>query len=230
MACSSHALSPAQVRRICRCRRGSGGRACRPCACTAARSRGRHGPCVASGRTRAGEPDGGHRRPHRHRRLRVWLGPFDLFPTAPFVPAAHDASGLFHLAPPRIEGERSAERRLSRVRGATIRACEARGVPYDRDARLSALHRGDFRPGAALLGFGGDGRSGSIAASHSRPGRSARRAGPRRLPSLRCKPQPRAPLPAPPSGLASGRRPSMSRDGLIYSPRNKLSIERYCTY
>ena len=31
-----------------------------------------------------------------------------------------------------------------------IRASEARRVPMTRDARLSALHRGDFRPGAAL--------------------------------------------------------------------------------
>src|SRR6266508_2339479 len=50
--------------------------------------------------------------------------------------------------------QRGAERReganLSRLRGATNHACEAWRVPCDRDARLSALHRGDFWPGSAL--------------------------------------------------------------------------------
>src|SRR6266511_749103 len=50
--------------------------------------------------------------------------------------------------------KRGAERReganLSRLRGAPNHACEAWLASCDRRARLSALHRGDFEPGAAL--------------------------------------------------------------------------------
>ena len=55
---------------------------------------------------------------------------------------------------PRTEGR--AERRQAHYfigradRRATGHACEARRVPQRRDARLSALHRGDFGSGAAL--------------------------------------------------------------------------------
>ena len=103
---------------------------------------------------------------------------------------------LFPFSP---NGERSAEK------AQTCRACEARPTTLARRgarpagrARLSALHRGDFRPGAALLGFGGDGRSGSM--QRVTRGRVVVPGG--RVPGASrvcgCEPQPRAPLPAPP--------------------------------
>src|SRR5690349_5963025 len=62
---------------------------------------------------------------------------------ASFVPAARA------LKPSVIHPDRGVgERRQAHIR-ATL--CEAWRVPCDRDARLSALHRGDFWPGAALL-------------------------------------------------------------------------------
>ena len=54
---------------------------------------------------------------------------------------------------PKERGGRSADRRtisLSRLRDATDPHQRGAARPMTRDARLSALHRGDFRPGAAL--------------------------------------------------------------------------------
>src|SRR3979490_3038943 len=63
--------------------------------------------------------------------------------TALFIPATHSRPGLAQSPP--IEGW--AERRQAHIHD---HACEAWRVPCAWDARLSALHRGDFRPGAAL--------------------------------------------------------------------------------
>ena len=89
-------------------------------------------------------------------------------------------------------------------------ACEAPCVPCARDARLSALHRGDFglRSRASLTGLA----SGSVTASSSHPGPSARRAGPgasrgERLPAARRG----TPLLAPSSRRCSRRHPSGAR-------------------
>ena len=66
-----------------------------------------------------------------------------------FIPAARCCArvGLLHSHPPRPRGRWSAGEGaiclVSRSSGATCAS------PF-RDARLSALHRGDFRPGAAL--------------------------------------------------------------------------------
>ena len=55
---------------------------------------------------------------------------------------------------PRTRGGRSADRRtcsnVARVRRDLIRTRRGAARPMTRDARLSALHRGDFRSGAAL--------------------------------------------------------------------------------
>ena len=73
-----------------------------------------------------------------------------------FVPAARCCARVCPCirVRPRSRGGRSADRRTMFC----CRACEARLIrtrrgaarPMTRDARLSALHRGDFRPGAAL--------------------------------------------------------------------------------
>src|SRR3954471_17113814 len=77
-----------------------------------------------------------------------------------FVPAARCCArvGLYLFAsiPQEAQGEGWAERRQAHI--FCCRVCETRRVrtqrgaarPMTRDARLSALHRGDFRPGAAL--------------------------------------------------------------------------------
>jgi len=67
----------------------------------------------------------------------------------PLNPARGRRVSLFPFSP---TGSGAPRRRKpgSRLRSATIHAVEAWGVPCDRDARLSALHRGDFGPGAAL--------------------------------------------------------------------------------
>jgi hypothetical protein len=84
--------------------------------------------------------------------------------TASLVPAARCAR-LVNLVHPRTRGGRSADRRPGAAapgwpaashkhsdlcHAAGRGACEAPRAPQRRDARLSALHRGDFRPGAAL--------------------------------------------------------------------------------
>jgi len=89
----------------------------------------------------------------------------------------------------------------------TQRARRLRGAlrPMTRDARLSALHRGGFGLGAALLSpapppLALRPASGSVTASSSHPGRSAWRAGslpPEAAVTTRRR---RTPLPAPPSG------------------------------
>ena len=75
---------------------------------------------------------------------------------------------------------RSCEAPVGRAQRSTPGACEAPCVPCARDARLSALHRGDFwlRSRASLTGLA----SRSVTASSSHPGPSARRAGSQRLP------------------------------------------------
>ena len=85
------------------------------------------------------------------------------------------------LRAPGMRGGRSAERTSGACEAPVRRvsdtpgACEAPCVPCARDARLSALHRGDFglRSRASLTGLA----SGSVTASSSRAGPSARRAG-----------------------------------------------------
>src|SRR5262245_44819280 len=73
-----------------------------------------------------------------------------------FVPAARFCARVLLFSFPSTPNEGRAERRKAQVlccravgarRSALI---EARRVPRRRDARLSALHRGDFGPGAAL--------------------------------------------------------------------------------
>ena len=90
------------------------------------------------------------------------------------------------LRAPGMRGGRSAERTSGACEAPVRRvsdtpgACEAPCVPCARDARLSALHRGDFglRSRTSLTGLA----SGSVTASSSHPGHSARRAGSRGLP------------------------------------------------
>ena len=72
-----------------------------------------------------------------------------------FVPAARFGVRvcLYPFAPIPKRGGRSADRRtcvvVARARR-DFRAQRGAARPMTRDARLSALHRGDFRPGAAL--------------------------------------------------------------------------------
>jgi hypothetical protein len=83
--------------------------------------------------------------------------PFTLSNSAVFfVPAARCCARvlLFSFPSTPMRGERSAERRsisvVARFGARRSALVEARRVPRRRDARLSALHRGDFRSGAAL--------------------------------------------------------------------------------
>jgi hypothetical protein len=99
------------------------------------------------------------------------------------------------------------------------RVCETRLVrtqrgaarPMTRDARLSALHRGDFRPGAALPSpaLPPDPYSDAPRSQVIMPG--GRCPGPPE-PAVTSRGR-RTPLPAPPFRTVSGRRPSMSEDG-----------------
>ena len=98
------------------------------------------------------------------------------------------------------------------------RVCETRLVrtqrgaarPMTRDARLSALHRGDFRPGAALPSpaLPPDPCSDAPRSQVVVPG--GRCPGPPE-PAVTSRGR-RTPLPAPPFRTVSGRRPSMSED------------------
>src|SRR4051795_5570618 len=83
-----------------------------------------------------------------------------------------------------------------------------------RDARLSALHRGDFRPGAALPSpaLPPDPCSDAPRSQVIMPG--GRCPGPPE-PAVTSRGR-RTPLPAPPFRTVSGRRPSMSEDGKSY--------------
>jgi hypothetical protein len=73
-----------------------------------------------------------------------------------FVPAAHCCARVLAFRFASIPKEGWAERRQAHL--CCCRVCETRRIrtqrgaarPMTRDARLSALHRGDFRPGAAL--------------------------------------------------------------------------------
>src|SRR5262249_5116430 len=98
-----------------------------------------------------------------------------------FVPAARCCARVLLVSVPSTptRGERSAERRkslLSRVSARDVPCLARRGGRPAGRARLSALHRGDFGPGAALPSpaFPPD-----CAASSSQPGRNAWRAGSR---------------------------------------------------
>jgi hypothetical protein len=97
-----------------------------------------------------------------------------------------------------------------------------------RDARLSALHRGDFRPGAALPSpaLPPDPYSDAPRSQVIMPG--GRCPGPPE-PAVTSRGR-RTPLPAPPFRIVSRRRPSMSEDGnlcTIYSLRSQeISSDR----
>jgi hypothetical protein len=133
----------------------------------------------------------------------------DIAPPAASFPAPAAPYG-FSFFPPlpsdlrASEGERSAERRRC-LRG-TLRAGEARvrrlrGVLTSLaigTSRLSALHRGISR----LRVTPDDARGAGYSRSR------------------------REPLPAPPNGTVSGRRPSMSRDNYDYSKR-RISVKDY---
>ena len=102
------------------------------------------------------------------------------------------------------------------------RACEARPTTLLRRgarpagrARLSALHRGDFRPWAALL-VPGIVRRGSTASS-SQPGRSARRAAPGASRARGYEPPPQDATPRSASRTVSrnARQPSGDRNFII---------------
>ena len=141
--------------------------------------------------------------------------------TSPFPRRVFRARVLFFASLTRNEGwaehretyRRSCEAPVGRAQRSTPGACEAPCVPCARDARLSALHRGDFglRSRASLTGLA----SGSVTASSSHPGPSARRAGFRasrgeRLPAA-CR---GTPLLAPSSRRCSRRHPSGARMGV----------------
>ena len=85
--------------------------------------------------------------------------------------------------------------------------------PITRDARLPALHRGDFglRSRASLTGIA----SGSVTASSSRPGRSARRAGSRTSQGGGCESPPRDATPRSVFRCASRTRPLVSKAGMF---------------
>ena len=111
--------------------------------------------------------------------------------TPPF-PRRMSAPGVLHrcFTHPESRGGRSAEKRSGarrNTRGACHLASKTRvNALMTRDARLSALHRGGFSPGAALPSPSAPAvlqrRAGALrirAASSSQPGRSAWRAGSR---------------------------------------------------
>ena len=117
---------------------------------------------------------------------------------------------------PLMRGGRSADRRTrlfcrSRVRGATTAPLRRGTVPL-RAGPLSALHRGDFRPGthAAVSGSGTPEPPVTCPRQAGRPG--GRDPGP---PGLRFAPQRRTPLPAPPAG-SSPETPLRSEDANVY--------------
>ena len=101
--------------------------------------------------------------------------------------------------------------RLSRLRGATVRASEARRVPRKRDARLSALHRGVFGPGPRFR------ISGIICRirqrGSSQPGHCLAGYGPGPFEPAVYEPRPQDATPRSAFWIVSGRRPSMSEDG-----------------
>ena len=145
--------------------------------------------------------------------------------TPPF-PRRMSAPGVLHrcFTHPESRGGRSAEKRSGarrNTRGACHLASKTRvNALMTRDARLSALHRGGFSPGAALPSPSAPAvlqrRAGALrirAASSSQPGRSAWRAGSRASRGQRLR--------AAAAGRHSPlrlrdrlrRRPSMSEDG-----------------
>ena len=85
-------------------------------------------------------------------------GPISRCQTTHLVPATHMRPGFAtSLHSPRTRGGRSAEKRsgaceapVGRIMTRYARRLRGALRPITRDARLSALHRGDFSPGAAL--------------------------------------------------------------------------------
>ena len=112
--------------------------------------------------------------------------------TTPLVPAARSRPGLafIFLATRRGVAERREALRCRRAPAGVLMTRHARRLrgalrPMTRDARPSALHRGDFRPcGTALPAAAFPPQL--VQRSPSRPGRSARRAVPR-LPGPRSR-------------------------------------------
>jgi len=142
------------------------------------------------------------------------------FRTAPFVPRGalrRPRRVLQVRTDPPARGRWSADRRTRLFH----RACEARSAALarhgpsrcNRDA-LSALHRGDFRPGthAAVSGSGTPEPTSDLPA----PGHTARRAGSRTSRGSGSRRRRRTPLPAPPAG-SSPETPLMSEDANLYS-------------
>ena len=175
-----------------------------------------------------------HRRRPRIIAASVVVHPYSRCQTAVFVPAARSRPGFVYFHPD--EGWRSADRRPGaaapggpprhtrneRIMRAPLchaagrGACEAPRVPQSRrDARLSALHRGDFGPGPRFhLGHFLPIRT----ASSSQPGRSAWRAGSPSLPRPAVTSRGRGtPLLAPPSGSSPEDAPHRARIDAIRS-------------
>ena len=103
-----------------------------------------------------------------------------------------------------------------------VRTQRGAARPMTRDARLSALHRGDFRPGAALPSpaFPPDQYSDAPRSQVVMPG--GRCPGPPE-PAVTSRGR-RTPLPAPPFRTVSGRRPSMSEEAsLVLYIRNVVN-------
>ena len=94
------------------------------------------------------------------------------YQTAQFAPAARLRPGAVAPVGPAAS---EAHEHASHAPGQALSAAPC--VTQRRDARLSALHRGDLRPGAALPSP--ESSSGTGAASSSQPGRTAWRAVPR---------------------------------------------------
>src|SRR3954451_21753090 len=141
-----------------------------------------------------------------------------------FVPAARCCArvGLYPFTPDPTRGGRSADRRTISVVAFARRDDPRERVaarPMTRDARLSGLHRGDFRPGAALPSpaLPPDPYSDAPRSQVVMPG--GRCPGPPE-PAVTSRGR-RTPLLAPPFRTVSGRRPSMSEDG------NHISQLRY---
>jgi hypothetical protein len=97
-----------------------------------------------------------------------------------------------------------------------VRTQRGAARPMTRDARLSALHRGDFGPGTALPSpaLPPDPCSDAPRSQVVMPG--GRCPGPPE-PAVTSRGR-RTPLPAPPFRTVSGRRPSMSEDGKACTP------------
>jgi hypothetical protein len=136
-------------------------------------------------------------------------------PIARVVGGAGYAVVPFFLLPNR--GERSAGRRgaceapWARLRDVPGPLARRSRVPCDRDARLSALHRGDFSPRGRVSVPGID--AVDRAASSSQPARSGRRAGSRGLPGARLRASPAGA--APRSAFKTSPEDAPRRAGMV---------------